>query len=156
MVGIAAGLLEEILARAGATAEVEVCGLLFGTPERIEAVRHTANSAAEPQDSFEVDPAALLAALRAERGGGARLVGHYHSHPNGLAVPSARDLAAAEPGRLWLIIGGGEARLWLAEKRGFRALPLEQPERYSCSSSRLPWPSQAATSAASPPETRTP
>ena len=52
------------------------------------------------------------------------MIGHYHSHPNGSAEPSPRDLAAAEPGRLWLIIGGGVARLWIMENGGFRELKL--------------------------------
>ena len=125
MTVIARTLLDEIVARTCGKADAEVCGLLFGTAQAIDAVRHTANVAAHPEDSFEVDPAELLAAMRAERAGGARLVGHYHSHPNGSPVPSARDLAAAEPGRLWLIVAGDEARLWLAEERGFGPLPLD-------------------------------
>ncbi|WP_326521544.1 M67 family metallopeptidase [Sphingomonas abietis] len=80
---------------------------------RIATVLSTTNVAAHPADSFEIDPAALFAALRAERTGGDRLIGHYHSHPNGLATPSARDaLMATSPGRLWLIVAAGAARLW--------------------------------------------
>jgi len=62
----------------------------------------------------------LFMAIRLERQGGPRLVGHYHSHPNGSTEPSPRDLAAAEPGKLWLIMGGGQARLWYAEPGAFR------------------------------------
>jgi proteasome lid subunit RPN8/RPN11 len=81
--------------------------------------------AEDPHRSFEVDPRALFAALRAERAGGAKLIGHYHSHPNGLATPSARDAAAAEPGWLWMIVGGGEAGLWIAEEgAAFRPVRL--------------------------------
>ena len=125
MVTIDPALLRDILARAAADPDREVCGLLFGTPARIVAAAPAANVASAPHDSFEIDPRALIAALRAERAGGARLVGHYHSHPNGLAEPSARDLAAAEPGRLWLICAGRGARLWLAEPGRFRELPLQ-------------------------------
>jgi proteasome lid subunit RPN8/RPN11 len=52
------------------------------------------------------------------------LIGHYHSHPNGPAEPSPRDLAAAEPGRLWLIIGGGAARMWRAGDGAFHEIPI--------------------------------
>lgn len=125
MVTIPIALLQEIIARAAERPDQEVCGLLFGTPDRIEAVVHAANVAACPRDTFEVDPQVLIAAMRAERAGGPRLVGHYHSHPGGLPSPSARDLAAAEPGRLWLIVGSGEARLWMAGEGRFRAMSLD-------------------------------
>ena len=84
-----------------------------GGRERITAIIPTANVAADPADRFEIDPAALFAAIRAERAGGGRIAGHYHSHPRGAAIPSPRDAAMADvPGRLWLIVAGGEARLW--------------------------------------------
>ena len=123
-VGIERTLLRALLIAAGTTPDREVCGLLFGSSSRILRAEPTANVAAQPQDTFEIDPRALFAALRAERAGGDRLIGHYHSHPNGSAEPSPRDLAAAEPGRLWLILGGGEARLWVMENGGFRELQL--------------------------------
>jgi proteasome lid subunit RPN8/RPN11 len=119
-VRIARGTVEALLAEAAATPRVEICGLLFGTQQLILRAEPTANVASDPANSFEIDPAPLFAALRAARTGGAPVIGHYHSHPNGRAEPSARDLEAAEPGRYWLIIGGGVARLWLAEPGGFR------------------------------------
>jgi proteasome lid subunit RPN8/RPN11 len=123
-IAIAPALLSRLLAEAAATPTLEICGLLFGTPDRIDAAQRTHNVAADPSAWFEVDPAALFAALRAERAGGAALIGHYHSHPNGRAVPSPRDLAAAEPGRLWLIIGGGVARAWRAQAADFREIAI--------------------------------
>lgn len=116
--------LGALLDRAAATPDREVCGLLFGAPDRIDRAEAAANVADRPQDTFEIDPRALFAALRAERAGGGRMIGHYHSHPNGSAEPSPRDLAAAEPGRYWLIIGGGVARLWVMENDRFRELQL--------------------------------
>jgi desampylase len=123
-VRIASDVMAALLAAAAATPAQEICGLLFGTEVRILRAEAAANVAAEPRHSFEIDPAALFAALRAARRGGPRVIGHYHSHPNGSAIPSARDLAAAEPGKYWLIIGRGSARLWLAEAGAFRELPL--------------------------------
>jgi proteasome lid subunit RPN8/RPN11 len=123
---IARQLIDRILAQAAAEPGREVCGLLFGARGRIVAAEPATNVSPEPTDSFEVDPAALFAALRAERAGGPPLVGHYHSHPNGRAEPSARDAAAAEPGRLWLIVAGDTARLWFAEPGGlFTAQALD-------------------------------
>ena len=111
---ISRGLLEQIMSEAAAD-EREVCGLLLGTQERIEAVQPAANVAADPARHFELDPVVLIAAHRAARAGGARILGHYHSHPSGLAIPSTTDAACAIPDdSLWLIMGGGVARLWVA------------------------------------------
>jgi proteasome lid subunit RPN8/RPN11 len=106
MVEISSTVLAEVQRRAAASPDVEVCGLLFGSAERIDALQPCRNIAAEPATSFEIDPAALVAAYRAERSGGPRIVGCYHSHPSGDARPSQRDADAAEPGGwVWLIIG---------------------------------------------------
>ena len=123
-VRIGRDILQSLSDAAMAAPDREICGLLFGALGRIDRVESAANIAERPEDMFEIDPRALFAALRAERAGGDRLIGHYHSHPNGSAVPSPRDLAAAEPARYWLILGGGEARLWILENGGFRELQL--------------------------------
>jgi proteasome lid subunit RPN8/RPN11 len=124
MVIFPAGLLDQICRDAAVSPTHEICGLLLGDERRVDAIVPTANVAADPARWFEIDPAALFAALRAERAGGPRVIGHYHSHPNGSAEPSPRDAAAAEPGKLWLIVGGGIARMWLAGEAGFRELAL--------------------------------
>jgi proteasome lid subunit RPN8/RPN11 len=117
-------LLQQVFAHVRESPDREVCGLLWGEPGRITNAMPTRNVAADPATTFEVDPQALIAALKAERHGGPRLIGHYHSHPNGDPTPSPRDLAASEPGRLWLIVGGDKARLWLARKATFREVRL--------------------------------
>lgn len=97
----------------------EACGLLFGEVDAITAMQAVDNVAEAPERRFEIDPAALFAALRAERAGGARIVGYWHSHPSGDATPSVTDAAMAEPdGKLWLIVAGMEVRLWRAERAG--------------------------------------
>jgi proteasome lid subunit RPN8/RPN11 len=123
-VTIPSGLLDHILSEAAASPAREICGLLFGDAGTIAEARAAANVAADPSRWFEIDPAALFAAHRAERAGGPRLIGHYHSHPGGKAEPSANDLAAAEPGRLWLIVGGGVIRAWFAVDGGFQEAVL--------------------------------
>ncbi|MFC4596134.1 MULTISPECIES: Mov34/MPN/PAD-1 family protein [Sphingobium] len=113
-VGISRSLLEQIMSLAAADPR-EVCGLLLGEPGRITEMRPATNVAAEPARQFEIDPATLFAAHKAARGGGPAILGHYHSHPSGHPEPSGTDVASAVPdGRLWLILGGGEARLWTA------------------------------------------
>lgn len=109
--------------RAGAE---ECCGLLIADPAspagRIDAILPAANVAAIRLAMFEIDPARLIAAHRAERAGGPRIVGCYHSHPGGDPVPSATDAAQAEAsGALWLIAGGRapwDVRLWVAVSNG--------------------------------------
>ena len=96
-----------------------MCGLLFGADGRIETAEACANVAADPARAFEIEPAALFAAYRRARAGGARVIGHYHSHPSGEPVPSGRDAAQAMgDGALWLILGGGEGRLWRSVEVG--------------------------------------
>ncbi|WP_454882758.1 Mov34/MPN/PAD-1 family protein [Sphingomonas oryzagri] len=112
-VRISRGVLQRILAHAANEPVREVCGLLLGSPLRVENARETANVALDPASAFEIDPATLFGTLRAERAGGPRILGHYHSHPNGSPTPSARDaVMALQPGRLWLIVARGEARMW--------------------------------------------
>ncbi|RJG55207.1 M67 family peptidase [Sphingobium terrigena] len=111
-------LLDQIQAIAAAD-RAEVCGLLLGAAGRIEAIAPAINVAPDPARHFELDPAALIAAHRAARAGGAPIIGHYHSHPSGVAVPSATDAVCAAPdGSLWLIVAGRDARLWVAQGDG--------------------------------------
>ncbi len=129
-VGISRAVLEQILAAAAATPREEVCGLLLGQPGRIDAVCPAANIAADRARRFELDPAVLIAAHKAARGGGPAVIGHYHSHPGGQAMPSAHDAELARDGQLWLIVAKGEARLFEAVAGGvihgrFRAVGLD-------------------------------
>lgn len=118
-VSISSGLLATLVAAADASPDTEICGLLLGTPNRIEAADACPNVAANPSRTFEIDPAALFAAHRNARRGGLAIVGHYHSHPSGVPVPSPRDAAQAMgDGALWLILGGGDARAWRSVETG--------------------------------------
>lgn len=97
----------------------EACGLLFGAPDRIVDWQVAENVAEEPERRFEIEPGALFAALRAERAGGPKIVGYWHSHPGGDATPSVTDAAMAQPdGKLWLIVTQEGEKLWRAEDRG--------------------------------------
>jgi len=142
---ISTPLLDQILAAAAASPESEICGLLLGRGEVVEAIRPGANVADDPRDSFEIDPAVLIAAHRAARAGGPALLGHYHSHPRGDAVPSARDAAAAEPGSYWIIAAAGELGCWRARDGGgfdpvaIIARPVDAPIIADCEiAARLP------------------
>lgn len=120
-VTISSDALDFIRAAAAASPDREVCGLLLGSENFIVTASPCANVAAEPWRRFEIDPAALIAAHRAARSGGAAVIGHYHSHPTGLAEPSPRDAADAAPdGSIWLIAGGGQVTAWRAVAAGRR------------------------------------
>jgi len=102
----------------------ECCGILLGEGARIETFVPTANVHPEPERHFEIDPQALIDAHRAARQGGPQVLGYVHSHPNGLARPSATDAAAASAdGRVWVIIANGEVTFWRDGDDGFAALP---------------------------------
>jgi proteasome lid subunit RPN8/RPN11 len=112
---IASGVEKQLLAAAAAAAPEECCGLLLGTDARIESAVPAANVATDKTRSFEIDPAVLLRTHREARGAGMKVVGHYHSHPNGVAEPSKRDAArAVDDGQIWVIVAGGALSGWRA------------------------------------------
>lgn len=116
---LSSALHAQLLAQAAIVHPLECCGLLLGTDEAIENLRPCVNVAADPATAFEVDPVALIDAERNMRCGGQRLIGHYHSHPNGRCEPSPRDAAsAAADGRLWLVVAGQQVRGWRAVRGG--------------------------------------
>jgi proteasome lid subunit RPN8/RPN11 len=118
-VTISSEALATIREHVAAAGGQEACGLLLGQDAHVAEARACRNVAADPERRFEIDPGQLLAAHRAARGGGAVVLGHYHSHPSGSASPSPRDAADAVPdGTLWLIVGAREARLWRAVADG--------------------------------------
>ncbi|MFK3890005.1 M67 family metallopeptidase [Sphingomonas sp. NPDC079357] len=97
----------------------EICGLLLGDGVVVTRLLPCRNVAADPATRFEIDPAALIAAHRSARGGGERIIGHYHSHPSGIARPSPRDAADAAPdGSIWLIVAGEAVTAWRAVAHG--------------------------------------
>lgn len=121
---ISRSLLASII-QAAAAQSTEICGLILGRPGYVDNLVPVANVAPNPVRHFELDPAALIAAHRAARSGGPQIVGHYHSHPSGVATPSATDAAcAAADGALWMIVAGGQVRLWIAGELLFEEVEL--------------------------------
>jgi proteasome lid subunit RPN8/RPN11 len=114
----------------------ECCGLLLGIYDgdviAVDEVMESENLSAAPRNSFEIDMRLRLRLQKALRGTGRDIVGHYHSHPDGPAEPSARDLEQAwEPDLVWVIVGvtGNE----VDDIRAFRldrgsSVPLEIAE----------------------------
>lgn len=112
-------LAGQLLALAEAAYPDEACALLVGQGDRITRIVPAENVAPDPRRHFEVDPATQIRLRRAlrEAAGQERLpretlLGHWHSHPDGRAEPSATDAASAhEPELLWLIssVAAGKA-----------------------------------------------
>lgn len=146
LVTISSETMAAIRAHAAETPDIEVCGLLFGDVGEITGAQRCANVADSPATSFEVDPAALIAAYKAQRSGGARLIGHYHSHPNGVCAPSETDRAAAlDVGRYWMIVAGDEVGLWRVDVVGTTLTPLPLREREGPTAKR--WEGEGASDA---------
>ena len=111
-VSISRALHAELLALAAAEPDREVCGLLFGTAERIESIEPCTNVSMQSETSFEIDPSALIAAHKRERAGGVKIIGCYHSHPNGVGEMSPRDKEAAGNDQIWAVIALGQIHWW--------------------------------------------
>lgn len=89
---IPAELIRRILSHAVDTYPAECCGLLVGRGEQVHAVEPVRNlHAHDRQDRFEIDPVDHVRVFEAARAVGDRIIGCYHSHPNGLAQPSSLD-----------------------------------------------------------------
>lgn len=123
-------VLAALLREAGEAAPQECCGILLGDGNRVSSFAPARNVHPYPNSHFEIDPQALVDAHRAARGGGAQVVGYYHSHPNGLPRPSVTDVAmAADDGSVWAIIAADRVTFWRVGDAGFTALPYEAGDR---------------------------
>src|SRR5215472_16515897 len=99
----------------------ECCGLIEGRRDgrdlEILAV-HPCRNLARGADEFEIDPAEHFRLMRALRGTARRIIGCYHSHPNGRTAPSSRDVAAgSEDGFLWLIVAIDDDKVSVSAQR---------------------------------------
>ena len=102
---VSSNVIERLLSEARRAHPLECCGILLGHGEVIVQAKAAANVHPDPRQHFEIDPQALIDAHRDARDGDLQVLGYYHSHPNGLAEPSATDRAIAAPdGSVWAII----------------------------------------------------
>ncbi len=87
---------------------LECCGLLSGRGERIERATEATNELAS-ETAFSIPPTELIAFFKALREGRERFLGIYHSHPQGPAEPSQRDLHEfSYPEATYWIVSGPE------------------------------------------------
>jgi proteasome lid subunit RPN8/RPN11 len=116
---------------ASATLPAECCGALIGRVEdgRIEVRAMIPLPNEDPRPGrYRIEAPVVQRLERQAAEAGVDLVGFYHSHPDGSAIPSAIDLELACPGYACVIVepAHGEVRAWrLADDRTrFTELPL--------------------------------
>jgi desampylase len=107
-VAVTRAVLASLITHAREESPRECCGLLLGRGDEVAEVRRARNVASTPATRFVIDPKDHIDARRDGRARGLEILGFYHSHPHGAAVPSATDVAeAAYPGSAYAIIGLG-------------------------------------------------
>lgn len=112
----------------------EACGVLIGQrePLKIKSIVAGRNVHAQPQQHYLIDAATLLQADDLARSAGQEIVGFYHSHPRGAAVPSAHDRRDAWPGYVYIIVawvnGTPYVCAWLVDECTVRPATLMSPQ----------------------------
>lgn len=114
--------LDDIFEHALADSPDECCGILIGDQMTDIVTIHRTRRVANVWDGerthrFELDARSHVRLQREAREAGLEIVGFYHSHPTGEAVPSAFDVERAWPGVSYLIVSldgdrRGDARSW--------------------------------------------
>lgn len=139
MIRISLTHLEQINTLAQGAYPGECCGLLVGRVETNGSITVTrivpsANVADPPgNDRFEVSPKVRFDLMRQLNDTEEIIVGHYHSHPDQVAEPSATDLSMAfEPDLIWLITAvtsnsAGKTQAWRLNRktRSVQAIELK-------------------------------
>jgi proteasome lid subunit RPN8/RPN11 len=101
----------------------ECCGLIEGmdTPDgwRASAVHEATNVAEDKARRFLIDPKVQFDLMRRLRDAKTRIIGCFHSHPNGRAEPSAADRAEAYETDFVYLIAGGSGDLFTLKAHVF-------------------------------------
>jgi proteasome lid subunit RPN8/RPN11 len=114
----------------------ECCGILLvqGQDSSVVSSMLPAENAEEdqPEHKYLLDYKTHLKAVEMEALGEACIAGYYHSHPNGRARPSERDIKQAIACVTYLIVGLGDEQFeygaWRLERNDLIPEPLEVGE----------------------------
>jgi len=120
---------QAMVQHARAEAPHECCGLLVGRGRRVDVAIPLTNVDPRPRTGFRIDPAEHIAVRRILRRAvpGRDIVGVYHSHPRGPAVPSPRDIADCHyPDWIFVIVGrdGRSVRAYQLPAQGPSIVPI--------------------------------
>ncbi len=96
-------LLNEILEYCKSELPNEACGYLLGSKENISAIYPIKNRLHSPTE-FEFVPEEQFKAIRETRKSNLEIIGVFHSHPNGKAYPSQKDIELADSNHIQLIV----------------------------------------------------
>jgi proteasome lid subunit RPN8/RPN11 len=131
---LADALAAQILVASARAYPNECCGLIEGIDIaegwRALAVHEAANIAEDPRRRFLIDPQAQFDLMRRLRDSPSRIIGCFHSHPDGRAEPSAIDRAEAyESDFFYLIAAGSPGEFTLKaylfrDEDGFSPVPI--------------------------------
>lgn len=104
----------------------EACGILLGLNNRVNRLWPAKNVHEKPITNFEIDPQTLIDVHREMRDQDEEILGYFHSHPKGLAMPSVVDQdRALRNNLLWAIKAPEQIRIWRDAHDGFVELPFE-------------------------------
>lgn len=103
MITISESVISDILVHVNQEFPNEGCGYLGGTAtfaSDFQAMTNTLNSPKE----FAFDPKEQFETVRHFRASGLSIIGVVHSHPNGIAKLSSKDIDFADPNLFQLIV----------------------------------------------------
>jgi proteasome lid subunit RPN8/RPN11 len=118
-------IVEAICEHAREAPRAECCGLLASRDGVIACAFPSTNVARDSATSYEIAPEELFRLMRAIRAAELTFAGIYHSHPNGLNEPSARDVAQAfYPDAAYFIVSPHMELSKAAAPNGIRAFSI--------------------------------
>jgi len=109
----------------------EACGLLLGNEGEVQRVVLSENISPTPTRHFEIDPALIIQYQKISRAGGVAIMGHFHSHPEGQALPSDTDRAHLyDKNMVWCIVSVAKGRAmemkaYVPDASGHDFMPLK-------------------------------
>ncbi len=122
---ISESAVADIFAHAREEVPRECCGLLIGAGDVVSRTVRSANADPSPT-RYLVDPADHFSAIRSARAEGLEVIGAYHSHVAGPAMPSPTDIAEAQsdPDFLYVIVSLADEDVRAYRFEDGRAIPV--------------------------------
>ena len=125
-VQLPARMAEAILEHSRLSYPNEACGLLAGDADGLRMV-YCLTNAEGSSTRYTIEPDEHFGALRHAERSGWQLMGAFHSHVHGPAVPSPADLAeAAEPDWVWIVAGPVDGAIELRAYRISEGVAIER------------------------------